>query len=27
VGEKLGALQTEILKWAPVSAGTNFPDA
>jgi NAD(P)-dependent dehydrogenase (short-subunit alcohol dehydrogenase family) len=27
VGEKLGALQSEILKWAPVSAGTNFPDA
>ncbi len=23
-GEKLGALQAEILKWAPVSAGTNF---
>jgi NAD(P)-dependent dehydrogenase (short-subunit alcohol dehydrogenase family) len=27
VGEKLGALQTEILKWAPVSASTNFSDA
>ncbi|MBX9711632.1 MAG: oxidoreductase [Xanthobacteraceae bacterium] len=26
VGAKLGALQAEILKWAPVSAGTNFPD-
>jgi NAD(P)-dependent dehydrogenase (short-subunit alcohol dehydrogenase family) len=25
VGEKLGALQAEILKWAPVSTGTNFP--
>jgi NAD(P)-dependent dehydrogenase (short-subunit alcohol dehydrogenase family) len=24
VGAKLGALQTEIMKWAPVSAGTNF---
>lgn len=24
VGQKLGALQTELLKWAPVSAGTNF---
>lgn len=23
-GDKLGALQTEILKWAPVSTGTNF---
>jgi NAD(P)-dependent dehydrogenase (short-subunit alcohol dehydrogenase family) len=23
-GEKLGALTAEILKWAPVSAGTNF---
>jgi NAD(P)-dependent dehydrogenase (short-subunit alcohol dehydrogenase family) len=23
-GEKLGALMTEILKWAPVSAGTDF---
>jgi len=27
VGEKLGALQAEILKWAPVSAATNFSDA
>jgi NAD(P)-dependent dehydrogenase (short-subunit alcohol dehydrogenase family) len=27
VGEKLGALQAEILKWAPVSASTNFSDA
>jgi NAD(P)-dependent dehydrogenase (short-subunit alcohol dehydrogenase family) len=27
VGEKLGALQTEILRWAPVSAATNFSDA
>jgi NAD(P)-dependent dehydrogenase (short-subunit alcohol dehydrogenase family) len=26
VGEKLGALQAEILKWAPVSAATNFSD-
>ncbi len=26
VGEKLGALQSEILKWAPVSASTNFDD-
>lgn len=26
VGAKLGALQAEILKWAPVSASTNFPD-
>jgi NAD(P)-dependent dehydrogenase (short-subunit alcohol dehydrogenase family) len=26
VGEKLGALQAEILKWAPVSASTNFPE-
>lgn len=25
-GEKLGALQAEILKWAPVSAGTNFAE-
>jgi len=24
VGAKLGALQTEIMKWAPVSASTNF---
>jgi short-subunit dehydrogenase len=24
VGAKLGALQAEILKWAPVSASTNF---
>lgn len=24
VGAKLGALQVEIMKWAPVSAGTNF---
>ena len=24
VGAKLGALQSEIMKWAPVSAGTNF---
>lgn len=24
VGAKLGALQAEIMKWAPVSAGTNF---
>jgi NAD(P)-dependent dehydrogenase (short-subunit alcohol dehydrogenase family) len=27
VGEKLGALQAEILRWAPVSAATNFSDA
>ena len=27
VGEKLGSLQAEILKWAPVSAATNFSDA
>jgi NAD(P)-dependent dehydrogenase (short-subunit alcohol dehydrogenase family) len=27
VGEKLGALQAEILKWAPVSAATNFDNA
>jgi NAD(P)-dependent dehydrogenase (short-subunit alcohol dehydrogenase family) len=26
VGEKLGALQAEMLKWAPVSASTNFDD-
>lgn len=26
VGAKLGALQAEILKWAPVSASTNFPE-
>jgi NAD(P)-dependent dehydrogenase (short-subunit alcohol dehydrogenase family) len=26
VGEKLGALQTEMLKWALVSASTNFDD-
>lgn len=26
VGAKLGALQAEILKWAPVSAGTNFTE-
>jgi NAD(P)-dependent dehydrogenase (short-subunit alcohol dehydrogenase family) len=26
VGDKLGALQTEMLKWAPVSASTNFDD-
>jgi NAD(P)-dependent dehydrogenase (short-subunit alcohol dehydrogenase family) len=26
VGEKLGALQTEIMKWAAVSASTNFSD-
>lgn len=26
VGEKLGALQTEILRWASVSAATNFND-
>ena len=25
VGEKLGALQAEIMKWAPVSAGTDYP--
>lgn len=25
VGEKLGALQTEIMKWAPVSASTDYP--
>ena len=24
VGQKLGALEAEIMKWAPVSAGTNF---
>jgi NAD(P)-dependent dehydrogenase (short-subunit alcohol dehydrogenase family) len=27
VGEKLGALQAEIMAWAPVSAGTNFSEA
>jgi hypothetical protein len=27
VGEKLGTLQAEIMKWAPVSAGTNFSEA
>lgn len=26
VGEKLGALQSEILKWSPVSGATNFDD-
>jgi len=26
VGEKLGAQQAEMLKWAPVSASTNFDD-
>jgi NAD(P)-dependent dehydrogenase (short-subunit alcohol dehydrogenase family) len=26
VGEKLAALQAEILKWAPISASTNFDD-
>lgn len=26
VGEKLGGLQTEILRWAPVSAATNFSE-
>ena len=26
VGEKLGALQAEIAKWAPISATTNFDD-
>ncbi len=26
-GEKFGALQAEILKWAPVSSGTNFAEA
>lgn len=26
VGEKLGNLQAEILKWAPVSGATNFDD-
>ncbi|HPG88627.1 MAG TPA: oxidoreductase [Hyphomicrobium sp.] len=26
VGEKLGALQSEILKWAPLSGSTNFDD-
>jgi NAD(P)-dependent dehydrogenase (short-subunit alcohol dehydrogenase family) len=26
VGDKLGALQTEMLKWAAVSAATNFDD-
>ena len=26
VGEKLGALQAEILKWAPISGATNFDD-
>lgn len=26
VGEKLGSLQAEILKWSPVSGGTNFDD-
>lgn len=25
VGEKLGALQAEIMKWAPVSASTDYP--
>ncbi|MEW6436218.1 MAG: oxidoreductase [Pseudomonadota bacterium] len=25
VGEKLGALQAEIMKWAPVSTGTDYP--
>lgn len=24
VGQKLGALQSEVMKWAPVSAGTDF---
>jgi NAD(P)-dependent dehydrogenase (short-subunit alcohol dehydrogenase family) len=27
VGEKLGALQAEIMAWAPVSAGTDFAEA
>ncbi len=26
-GEKLGALQAEILKWAPISTSTNFAEA
>jgi hypothetical protein len=26
VGDKLGALQAEMLKWAAVSAATNFDD-
>jgi len=26
VGEKLGTLQAEILKWAPISGATNFDD-